>query len=158
MHFCYFLIKIFKVFSNVYKTIVFRPNVRKIKGGFVNFLWKNRLKLWIYYNFLKNFLNFRKFSGVQGASPQDPILGRAPKMFPPPSNRNPGGAAVMSESSLSTVSEMKCVKFIPEFGFPDFRGLDQIKRKCCKIMLLAQNFFVPYKIQGLQWNISRLRL
>ena len=57
--------------------------------------------------------------------------------------------SIMSESLLSTVSDMKCAKCIPEFGFPDFRGLVHIKRICRKIMLLAQSFSVPHKIQWL---------
>ena len=63
MHFCYFLKKIFKMFSNLYQPIVFFVQTcERLTLGWLPF-WKNRRNLCIYCNFLNDsFTIFLKFS------------------------------------------------------------------------------------------------
>ena len=75
MHFLLFSKENFQNFLKFFQNnYVFRPYVRKINAGFVNFFWKNRLKLCIYCNFLKRFFKIFENSPASegGAPPPDP--------------------------------------------------------------------------------------
>ena len=73
-----------KFSQNFPKQLCFSSKRENLTRGFVISL-QNRRKYSSFCTFLREFFaNFRKFSGVRGAPPPDPLRGRTPTLKPPP--------------------------------------------------------------------------